>query len=63
MGNLRGKVLAANSALEVLEVCGAKLAQRVSEEAKAQADQVLAGAATLDVIIVDRACQIIAHAT
>jgi cobalt-precorrin-5B (C1)-methyltransferase len=59
---LRAKILAANTAMEVLELCGPALAQRVSTDAKAQADAILEGATKLDVIIVDRAGKIVAHA-
>jgi len=60
----REKVLAANSALEVLELCGPDLAAAVTHEAQHQAAQVIAGSGVaLDVMIVDRAGKIIAHAS
>ena len=59
---LRHKVLGANTALEVLELCGSDLAQRVAVEAQHQAKAVVGEACHLDVIIVDRVGKIIAHA-
>ncbi len=60
--DLRGKVLGANSAMEVLELAGPALAQRAAEEARAQAVQVAGEGIAVDVIIVDRSGKIIAHA-
>jgi cobalt-precorrin-5B (C1)-methyltransferase len=60
--DLRGKVLGANSAMEVLELAGLPLAQRVAGEARAQAVQVAGEGIAVDVIIVDRSGKIIAHA-
>jgi cobalt-precorrin-5B (C1)-methyltransferase len=59
---LREQVLKANTALEVLELCGSDLAQVVVIEAQAQARDVVGTATALDVIIVDRLGKIIAHA-
>jgi cobalt-precorrin-5B (C1)-methyltransferase len=60
---LKARALAANTAMEVLELAGAGLAQRVAEEALAHVCQVLNGASQADVIIVDRAGKIIGHAS
>ena len=60
---LRAKVQSANTALEVLELAGPELAQRVADEARTQAAQVVGAGIVLDVIIVDRAGKIIAHAS
>jgi cobalt-precorrin-5B (C1)-methyltransferase len=57
------QVLKANTALEVLELCGSGLAQVVSIEAQAQAQDVVGAATALDVIIVDRLGKMIAHAS
>ncbi len=59
----RGKVLGANTAMEVLELCGPALALRVAQEARAQAAMVAGSGIALDLIIVDRDRKIIAHAT
>ncbi|MBG1231331.1 cobalt-precorrin-5B (C(1))-methyltransferase [Aestuariivirga litoralis] len=59
---LKAQVLAANSALEVLELCGQGLAQKIAQEAQVQAAVVLGSATTLDVIVVDRVGKIIGHA-
>jgi cobalt-precorrin-5B (C1)-methyltransferase len=61
--DLRAKVQSANTALEVLELAGPELAQRVAAEALAQAAHVAGAGVELDVIIVDRAGKIIAHAS
>jgi cobalt-precorrin-5B (C1)-methyltransferase len=59
----RERVLQANTAMEVLEISGEALAQRVAREAKEQVELVLRGAdVSADVIIVDRAGKIIGHA-
>jgi cobalt-precorrin-5B (C1)-methyltransferase len=59
----REQVLRANSALEVLEIAGEALAQRVAREAKEQVETVLRGSDILaDVMIIDRAGKIIGHA-
>jgi cobalt-precorrin-5B (C1)-methyltransferase len=59
----RERALQANTALEVLEISGEALAQRVAREAKQQVELVLRGADIApDVIIVDRAGKIIGHA-
>ena len=59
---LREKVLAANTALEVLELCGPSLAEQVASEARLQAAKIVdvAGIA-VDVMIIDRGGKIIAH--
>ena len=60
---LRQQVKQANSALEVFEIAGPDLAQRVAQEALQQVKLVLRGAdIEFDVVIVDRAGIIIAHA-
>jgi cobalt-precorrin-5B (C1)-methyltransferase len=60
----REEVLAANTALEVLEISGEALAQRVAREAKEQVESVLRGTDIIaEVVIVDRAGKIIGHAT
>ena len=59
---LQEQVLKANTALEVLELCGPELSQRVADEAQSQAKAVLGDASVIDVIIVDRAGKIIGHA-
>jgi cobalt-precorrin-5B (C1)-methyltransferase len=62
--NDRAQVLAANTALEVLEISGEALAQRVAREAKEQVERVLLGAdINSEVVIVDRAGKIIGHAS
>lgn len=61
---LRVKVLNANTAMEVLELAGDGLAQRVAREAKEQVERVLLGAdINSEVVIVDRAGKIIGHAS
>ncbi len=59
---LCAQVLAANTAMEVLELAGTELAQRVASEALEKVNGVLAGASVADVIVVDRAGKIIGHA-
>ncbi|MDE2384681.1 MAG: cobalt-precorrin-5B (C(1))-methyltransferase [Alphaproteobacteria bacterium] len=59
---LRARALAANTALEVLDLAGQGLAQRVAGEARAQAAAVAGPEIAVDVIIVDRGGKIIAHA-
>jgi cobalt-precorrin-5B (C1)-methyltransferase len=61
--DLRERVLVANTALEVLELAGIGLAQRVAEEALVQVKSVLRQASIADVMVVDRAGKIIGHAT
>ena len=61
--DMREKVLSANTALEVLEMAGAGLAQRVAEEALVHVRAVLKKASVADVMVVDRAGNIIGHAT
>ena len=60
---LKDNVLRANSALEVLELCGPPMGAQVAEEAKAQAAKVVERAdIAVDVMIVSRDGKIIAHA-
>jgi cobalt-precorrin-5B (C1)-methyltransferase len=61
--DMREKVLAANTALEVLELAGAGLPQRVAEEALVHVRAVLKKASVADVMVVDRDGKIIGHAT
>jgi cobalt-precorrin-5B (C1)-methyltransferase len=61
--SMRDKVLGANTAMEVLELAGEGVAQRVAQEALISVQTVLAGASVADVIVVDRAGNIIGHAT
>jgi cobalt-precorrin-5B (C1)-methyltransferase len=60
---IRAKVLSANTAMEVLELAGEGLAQRVAAEALVTVRSLLNSANVADVIIVDRAGKIIGHAT
>jgi cobalt-precorrin-5B (C1)-methyltransferase len=61
--NLRDEVKAANTAQQVLEMLGPDLAQQVAREAKEQVANVLHGSlSAIDVMIVDRGGNIIAHA-
>jgi cobalt-precorrin-5B (C1)-methyltransferase len=60
--SLRGNVLAANTAMEVLELAGSGLAHIVAFEALGQVRRVLDSSSVADVIIVDRIGKIIAHA-
>ena len=54
---------AANTAQQVLEMLGAGLASQVAGEAKLEVEKILRGApVAADVMIVDRAGKIIAHA-
>jgi cobalt-precorrin-5B (C1)-methyltransferase len=53
-GPLRQRVLGANTALEVLELAGNDLAQRVAEEAVQHVRRFLQGASVADVMVVDR---------
>ena len=59
---LKERVLAANTAMEVLDLAGAGLAQRVAEEALVQVDKVLQGASVADVMVVSRDGRVVAHA-
>jgi cobalt-precorrin-5B (C1)-methyltransferase len=59
---LKAQVLAANTALEVLELAGTPLAQAVAEEALTQVKAVLAGASKADVMVVSRDGIVIGHA-
>ena len=61
--NLRDEVKAANTAQQVLDMLGAGLASQVAGEAKLEVEKILRGAPiAADVIIVDRAGKIMAHA-
>lgn len=62
-GSLRGQVMAANTAMEVLEIAGVGIAQIVAGEALSHLRRVLDGSSTADVIIIDRVGRIIAHAS
>ncbi len=59
---LRDRVIGANTALEVLDLCGKGLAQRVAEEALIQVCKVLQRASVADVMVVDRVGKIVGHA-
>jgi cobalt-precorrin-5B (C1)-methyltransferase len=58
----RGQVLAANTAMEVLEFAGDDLAQRVAEEALVQVISVLKGSSAADVMVVSRDGKVVGHA-
>jgi cobalt-precorrin-5B (C1)-methyltransferase len=61
--HLHKGVKAANTAQQVLDMLGAGLARKVAGEAKLEVEKILRGTAiAVDVIIVDRAGKIIAHA-
>ena len=60
--DLRTRVLAANTALEVLQLAGNDLAQKVAKAAQLQAAAVVRDAATVDVMVVSREGQVIGHA-
>ena len=61
--NLHEDVKSANTAQQVLDMLGAGLASQVAGEAKLQVEKILRGAPiAADVMIVDRAGKIIAHA-
>jgi cobalt-precorrin-5B (C1)-methyltransferase len=61
--NLYQEVRAANTAQQVLDMLGAGLASQVAREAKLEVEKILRGAPiAADVMIVDRAGKIIAHA-
>ena len=61
--SLHEDVKAANTAQQVLDMLGENLAQHVAQEAKLQVEKILRGAPmAADVMIVDRAGKIIAHA-
>ncbi len=61
--SLREQVLAANTAMEVLDIAGNGIAQIVAAEALHHVRRVLDGSSVADVIIIDRVGKIIAHAT
>jgi cobalt-precorrin-5B (C1)-methyltransferase len=58
---LRDKVLSANTAMEVLELAGTALAERVAQDALHHVNQVLDGASKADVMIVSRDGKCVAH--
>jgi cobalt-precorrin-5B (C1)-methyltransferase len=60
---LRPQVLAANTALEVLQLAGPDLAQLVATEALAQAVAVVGAAVVVDVMVVSREGKVIGHAS
>ena len=60
--DLRPKVLAANTALEVLQMAGTDLAQAVAKEALAQAALVVGDAVSVDVMVISREGKVIGHA-
>ncbi len=60
---LQTQVLAANTAMQVLELGGEGLAQIVAHEALLHVQRLLAGSSVADIIIIDRFGKIIAHAT
>ncbi len=55
-------VLSANTAQQVLEMVGPSLAEKIAHEALVHVKRVLESSAVADVIVVDRAGKIIAHA-
>ena len=59
---LRAEVLAANTAQQVLEMVGPTLAEKIAQEALVHVKRVLESSSVADVIVVDRAGKIIAHA-
>jgi cobalt-precorrin-5B (C1)-methyltransferase len=61
--SLRGQVLAANTAMEVLEIAGEGIAQIVADEALVHVRRILEGSSIADIIVIDRAGKIIGHAT
>ena len=61
--SLQAQVLAANTAMQVLELGGEGLAQIVAHEALLHVQRLLAGSSVADIIIIDRFGKIIAHAT
>ncbi|MDP8996129.1 MAG: cobalt-precorrin-5B (C(1))-methyltransferase [Pseudomonadota bacterium] len=60
---LRPKVLAANTALEVLQMAGNDLAQQVAIEALAKASTVVGLAVAVDVMVISREGKVIGHAS
>jgi cobalt-precorrin-5B (C1)-methyltransferase len=60
--SLQDKVRSANTAMEVLELAGPTLAQRIAEEALQQVNAVLNGASKADIMIVSRDGKLVAHA-
>ena len=60
---MRADVLSANTAQQVLEIVGPSLAEKIAHEALVHVKRVLESSAVADVIVVDRAGKIIAHAS
>ena len=60
---MRADVLSANTAQQVLELVGPSLAGKIAHEALAHVKRVLESSSVADVIVVDRAGKIIAHAS
>ncbi len=60
---MRAEVLAANTAQQVSELVGPSLAEKIAEEALHHVKRVLQTSSVADVIVVDRAGKIIAHAS
>jgi cobalt-precorrin-5B (C1)-methyltransferase len=60
--HLQDKVRSANTAMEVLELAGPTLAQRIAEEALQQVNTVLNDASKADIMIVSRDGKLVAHA-
>ena len=59
---MRADVLSANTAQQVLEIVGPSLAEKIAHEALVHVKRVLESSSVADVIVVDRAGKIIAHA-
>ncbi len=60
---MRADVLAANTAQQVLEMVGPTLAEKIAHEALVHVKRVLESSSVADVIVIDRAGKIIAHAS
>ncbi len=61
--SLKEQVLAANTAQHVLEIVGLGLAEIIAAEALFHVRKMLAGSSVADIVVIDRAGKIIAHAT
>jgi cobalt-precorrin-5B (C1)-methyltransferase len=61
--SLRAQVLVANTAQHVLEIAGEEIARVVAGQALKQVRRILEGSSVADIIVIDRAGKIIAHAT
>lgn len=59
---MRGAVLAANTALQVLDMVGVRLAVQVAAAAQVRLQEMVGSSTTADIVIVDRQGRIIAHA-